>query len=129
MKTVETIRALRAGLEPLRPGAIGLVPTMGAYHAGHRALFSAARSECDVVVASLFVNPAQFDMASDLAAYPRDLARDEKVAAEAGVDFLFVPAADEMYPHGFQTGVDVESLSRTLEGRFRPAHFRGVATV
>jgi pantoate--beta-alanine ligase len=110
-------------------GTRGLVPTMGAFHAGHVALFEAARTENDLVVASLFVNPAQFGPHEDLASYPRDEARDAAIAEQAGVDVLFVPAVDEMYPPGFQTWVEVEELSRGLEGAARPGHFRGVATV
>ena len=102
---------------------------MGALHAGHRALIDAARAECDTVVVSLFVNPAQFDEAADLAAYPRDEERDAAIAADAGADVLFAPDPDEIYPPGFQTWVDVEELSRGLEGAYRPGHFRGVATV
>ena len=102
---------------------------MGGLHAGHIALFRAARSECDVVVASVFVNPTQFDERADYERYPRDEARDAQVTEEAGVDILFTPSAEEMYPEGFQTWVDVESLSRPLEGAFRPGHFRGVATI
>ena len=102
---------------------------MGALHAGHRALIDAARSECDTVVVSLFVNPAQFDEAADLAAYPRDEERDAAMVADAGVDILFAPEPSEIYPDGFQTWVDVEELSRGLEGAYRPGHFRGVATV
>ena len=108
---------------------MGLVPTMGALHAGHAALIAAARSECDSVVVSLFVNPAQFDDGADLAAYPHEEQVDARFAAAAGTDLLFVPAADEIYPPGFQTWVDVEELSRVLEGVHRPGHFRGVATV
>jgi pantoate--beta-alanine ligase len=108
-------------------GTVGLVPTMGALHAGHRALFQAARSENDTVVASLFVNPAQFDEATDLAAYPRDEERDAALAAEAGVDVLFAPAADELYPPGFSTWVEPGDTG--AEGAARPGHFRGVATV
>jgi pantoate--beta-alanine ligase len=102
---------------------------MGAYHGGHLSLFRAARNECDVVVASLFVNPAQFGPGEDFASYPRDGARDATLADEAGVDLLFAPAAEELYPRGFQTWVEVEELSRGLEGHARPGHFRGVATV
>ena len=109
--------------------AIGLVPTMGSFHAGHMFLFEAARAECAIVVASLFVNPAQFGPAEDLASYPRDEERDARAAEEAGVDFLFAPSPDEMYPAGYETWVDVEELGRRLEGEFRPGHFRGVATV
>jgi pantoate--beta-alanine ligase len=102
---------------------------MGALHAGHRALIDAARAECDAVVVSLFVNPAQFDEAADLASYPRDEDRDAALAADAGADVLFAPEPAEIYPAGFQTWVDVEQLSRGLEGAYRPGHFRGVATV
>jgi pantoate--beta-alanine ligase len=126
MKIVRTI----AELEQARPyGEIGLVPTMGAYHAGHVALFEAARAENDSVVASLFVNPAQFAAGEDFARYPRDEARDTQIAEEAGVDVLFAPPREELYPPGFQTWVEVDELSRPLEGAFRPGHFRGVATV
>jgi len=107
--------------------ATGLVPTMAALHAGHRALFRAARAENDVVVASLFVNPAQFDEQSDLSAYPRDEARDAEIAELEGVDVLFAPSVDELYPPGFGTWVDVEETG--AEGRSRPGHFRGVATI
>jgi pantoate--beta-alanine ligase len=110
-------------------GEVGLVPTMGAFHAGHEALFRAAREESELVVASLFVNPAQFEDAGDLEAYPRDAERDERIAAAAGVDVLFAPPVDELYPPGFQTWVEVEELGRGLEGAHRPGHFRGVATV
>jgi len=102
---------------------------MGAFHAGHLALFAAARAENEVVVVSLFVNPAQFGPDEDLDRYPRDEARDAKLADEAGVDLLFAPSADEMYPDGYGTWVDVGDLGRRLEGEFRPDHFRGVATV
>ena len=108
---------------------IGLVPTMGAFHAGHEALFEAARKECETVVVGLFVNPAQFGPGEDLDHYPRDEAADARVAEAAGVDFLFIPSADEIYPEGFQTWVEVEKLGRGLEGAHRPGHFRGVATV
>jgi pantoate--beta-alanine ligase len=110
-------------------GEVGLVPTMGAFHEGHLALFRAARAENAVVVASLFVNPAQFEDDADLAAYPRDATQDERLAAEAGVDVLFAPSPDELYPPGFQTWVEVEELGRGLEGDHRPGHFRGVATI
>jgi pantoate--beta-alanine ligase len=125
------VRVVRTAREfPLAAeGTIGLVPTMGAFHEGHLSLFRAARSECDVVVVSLFVNPAQFDQRDDLERYPRDEERDAELAEEEGVDYLFVPSVDEIYPSGFQTWVEVEELSRPLEGEFRPGHFRGVATV
>jgi pantoate--beta-alanine ligase len=100
---------------------------MGALHAGHVALFEAARAECDTVIASLFVNPAQFSEDADLAAYPRDEEADATVAAEAGVDLLFAPSVEEIYPPGFSTWVDPGEEG--LEAEFRPGHFRGVATV
>ena len=128
MNTIRGIGELRRHLAS-RVGSIGLVPTMGALHAGHEALIRAARAENDVVVVSLFVNPAQFDEGADLAAYPRDEARDLELAATMGVDVLFAPPPVEIYPPGFQTWVDVEQLSRGLEGDHRPGHFRGVATV
>jgi pantoate--beta-alanine ligase len=109
---------------------VGLVPTMGAFHAGHHALMRAARETCDEVVVSLFVNPAQFDEASDLAAYPRTLERDAAEAEALGVDVLFAPSAGEVYPPGFATTVRVEGLSEVLEGAERgPGHFAGVCTV
>jgi pantoate--beta-alanine ligase len=129
VKTVRTIAEVRAELAAFRDVVVGLVPTMGALHRGHVSLLEAARAECDCVVASIFVNPAQFAPGEDLSRYPRDPARDAEVAAAAGVDVLFVPEAAEMYPPGYQTWVDVEELSRPLEGAFRPGHFRGVATV
>jgi pantoate--beta-alanine ligase len=130
LETLRTIAELDAALAPLRGGRrIGLVPTMGALHAGHLALVAAARAECDTVVVSLFVNPAQFDDEADLAAYPRDLARDERVAAAAGVDLLFAPSERELYPPGFATWVVPGGIADGLEGAHRPGHFRGVATV
>jgi len=102
---------------------------MGAFHAGHLALLAAARGENDLVVASLFVNPAQFGADEDLDRYPRDEEHDAKLAEEAGVDVLFAPSAREMYPDGYATWVDVGELGQRLEGEFRPDHFRGVATV
>jgi pantoate--beta-alanine ligase len=127
MKIVRTIAEIRAAVQPF--SSVGLVPTMGAYHEGHLSLFAAARSESDAVVASLFVNPAQFGPAEDLSRYPRDEKRDARAAEEAGVDFLFAPSSEEMYPPGYDTWVDVGELGRRLEGEFRPGHFRGVATV
>jgi pantoate--beta-alanine ligase len=127
VKIVRTVDEMRDA----RPhnGTVGLVPTMGALHAGHASLFEAARSECDTVVASLFVNEAQFAAGEDFSRYPRDEKGDVRIAEKAEVDILFAPRADEVYPDGFQTWVDVEELSRPLEGEFRPGHFRGVATV
>jgi pantoate--beta-alanine ligase len=130
VRTVRTIGELREALARFRSGAtVGLVPTMGAFHEGHLSLFRAARKECDAVVVSLFLNPAQFESEEDLDRYPRDEERDARFAEQAGVDLLFCPAPEELYPAGFQTWVDVEDLSRPLEGEFRPGHFRGVATV
>ncbi|HXV02266.1 MAG TPA: pantoate--beta-alanine ligase, partial [Gaiellaceae bacterium] len=127
MKVVRTIEELDETLAPMRTGSIGLVPTMGAFHAGHVSLFRAARHECDTVVVSLFVNAAQFDRPDDLAAYPQNEASDLAIAEEEGVDVVFTPTADELFPPGFQTWVEVEKLGRTLEGEHRPGHFRGVA--
>jgi pantoate--beta-alanine ligase len=123
------MKVARSAAELPRHGEIGLVPTMGAFHEGHLALFRAAREENELVVASLFVNPAQFAAGEDLARYPRDEARDAQLAEDAGVDVLFLPEADEIYPPGFETWVEAERLGSMLEGRYRPGHFRGVATV
>jgi pantoate--beta-alanine ligase len=129
VRTLRTVAELQDALAELLSGSIGLVPTMGAFHEGHLSLFRAARAESDFVVVSLFVNPVQFTSGEDLARYPRDEAGDASLAEDAGVDILFAPDADELYPSGFQTWVDVEELGRTLEGEFRPGHFRGVATI
>jgi pantoate--beta-alanine ligase len=123
MKTLRTIAEVRE----LSRGTIGLVPTMGAFHEGHLSLMRAARKECDLVVVSLFVNPAQFGPRDDLDRYPRDERRDAQLAEEAGVDVLFIPSVEEMYPQGFATWVDVEATGGEADAR--PAHFRGVATV
>ncbi len=108
---------------------VGLVPTMGALHEGHLSLMARAREMCDIVVASVFVNPAQFGPSEDFERYPRDLARDAELAFAKGVDFIFAPSPEEMYPSGFVTYVTVEGLSERLEGASRPGHFRGVTTV
>ena len=129
MIVARTIDDARAALSDRRVGRIGLVPTMGALHAGHRALLDAARGSCDTVVMSLFVNPAQFGDPADLNGYPRDEARDLRLAADAGVDVVFAPPATELYPPGYQTWVDVAELAAVLEGEHRPRHFRAVATV
>jgi pantoate--beta-alanine ligase len=129
MKVIRTIADLRAVLRSRGLGPVGLVPTMGALHAGHESLFRAARAECATVVASVFVNPAQFGEPADLERYPRNEAHDVASAESAGVDLLFAPGVEEMYPPGFDTWVDVEKLGSILEGVFRPGHFRGVATV
>jgi len=130
MTTYETIAELRRALEPFRDGStIALVPTMGALHAGHEELFRAARRECDVVVASVFVNQAQFSEPTDFDAYPRDLGRDERIAASSGVDAVFAPAAEELFPPGFATWIEPSGVAEGLEGEHRPGHFRAVATV
>jgi pantoate--beta-alanine ligase len=135
MKIVRSKRELREALEgPRREAArIGLVPTMGYLHQGHLSLIEAARAACDVVVVSLFVNPAQFGEGEDLDAYPRDEDRDAALAEESGVDLLWAPSPEEVYPEGFDTAVEVgESLTAVLcgdPGRRGPSHFRGVTTV
>src|SRR3954453_3446878 len=132
MRTIRTVAELRAWLGNVRAEgrSVGLVPTMGAFHAGHHSLMRAAREEQDSVVVSLFVNPAQFNDAGDLAAYPRNESQDAAEAAELGVDVLFAPPVSEIYPHGFSTSVQVAGLSEVLEGAERgPGHFAGVCTV
>jgi pantoate--beta-alanine ligase len=131
VRIVRTIPAVREALrEPRSRGErIGLVPTMGAFHDGHLALIRAARRDTDVVVVSLFVNPTQFNDPNDLARYPRDEANDARAAEPEGVDLLFAPSVDELYPDGFETTVDPGPLATTLEGAARPGHFRAVATV
>jgi pantoate--beta-alanine ligase len=124
MKVVRTAFELQAALPG---GSIGLVPTMGAFHEGHLSLFRAAREENDVVVVSLYVNPAQFGRGEDLERYPRDEARDFELAEAAGVDVVFAP--ENLYAPDHATWVDVDGLADRLEGEFRPGHFRGVATV
>ncbi|HEU4386516.1 MAG TPA: pantoate--beta-alanine ligase, partial [Blastocatellia bacterium] len=108
---------------------VALVPTMGALHEGHLSLMTRAREMCDTLVASIFVNPAQFAPNEDFDRYPRDLARDAELAFTRGVDFIFAPSAEDMYPEGFATFVDVDGLSDRLEGASRHGHFRGVTTV
>jgi pantoate--beta-alanine ligase len=129
LRSVADVRAALAG--PRRAGAtIGLVPTMGAFHDGHVSLMRRARQDCDQVVVSLFVNPAQFNEQADLDRYPRDEERDAKLAAAAGADVLFAPPVTEVYPPGFATTVSVAGLTEVLEGAQRGrAHFDGVATV
>ncbi len=132
MRTLRTVGELRAALAPTREGrsTIGLVPTMGALHDGHLALIRRAREQCDVVVVSLFVNPAQFNEHADLERYPRSERHDAGLAAEAGADLLFAPSVEEVYPPGFATAVEVLGLTDRLEGAARGAsHFRGVTTV
>ena len=130
--TIATIAGMRlhlAGVRQAGARVIGLVPTMGALHPGHGALMDRARAECDYVVASIFVNPIQFDRPEDYAAYAVDLSSDLEFCAARGVDAVFAPAAAEMYPEPAQTLVEVTGVSEPLEGKFRPGHFRGVATV
>jgi pantoate--beta-alanine ligase len=134
MNVVRTVADLRAALAPERRAGrtIGLVPTMGSFHEGHLSLMRRAREQCDLVVVSLFVNPAQFGPAEDLAAYPSDEARDRGLAEREGVDVLFAPAREEVYPEGFSTTVSVSGLTEVLCGdpeRRGAGHFEGVATV
>lgn len=128
---VRTVSEVRAALDAARARGetVALVPTMGALHEGHLSLIRAARAENDVVVVSIFVNPAQFGPKEDLARYPRDLERDRRLCENAGADLIFSPAVEEMYPEGFSTWVEVEGLTNHLCGRSRPGHFRGVCTV
>ncbi len=139
MKIVTTLPELRLARRALT-GPVGFVPTMGYLHAGHISLVQAARAECASVVASIFVNPTQFGPHEDLASYPRDLPRDLALLEAAGVDLVWTPSPEGMYPSGFQTWVQVEGLTRPsrstpgagrrgLEGEVRPGHFRGVTTV
>ena len=130
MTTLRTIQELHDALAPQRPDhELGLVPTMGALHEGHRALLEAARAENDVVVMSAFVNPAQFGPGEDLERYPRDEESDARLAEEWGVDHLFSPSVAQMYPEGFDTWVEVGDVAGGLEASARPGHFRGVATI
>ena len=131
METIHTIEWMKQIAHAARAEdrILGLVPTMGALHEGHFSLIRAAQRECAPVVVSLFVNPKQFGPAEDLSKYPRTLAADRAALQALGVDYLFAPSQQEMYPQGFRTAVVVEGLSDRLEGRSRPGHFRGVTTV
>jgi pantoate--beta-alanine ligase len=131
MEVERTIEAVRQRVRQVRSQGkwIGFVPTMGALHEGHRSLIRAARQETDFVVVSIFVNPTQFGPSEDYLRYPRPFEKDVQVCAEEGVDLVFAPDVETMYPSGFCTYVTVEGLSQLYEGRFRPGHFRGVATV
>ena len=124
MKTVITLPELHSAREELS-GPVGLVPTMGYLHAGHLSLVRRARAECQSVVVSIFVNPTQFGPNEDLDAYPRDLA----LLEDEGVDLVWMPSVEVMYPPGFQSWVTVEEVTQPLEGKYRPEHFRGVTTV
>lgn len=131
MKTITRIKPLRAELEALRKKgkSIGFVPTMGALHEGHLALIRRCRKDNDVTVISIFVNPAQFGPGEDYAAYPRPKQNDLRLAREEGVDIVFSPSAEEMYPRPYRTYVDIKEITGTLCGKSRPGHFEGVATV
>ncbi len=125
VQTVEDVRRIRRAAQ----GTWGLVPTMGYLHRGHLSLVARARQENDHVAASIFVNPTQFGPSEDLAAYPRDLPRDLDLLSQAGVDLVWAPPVEEVYPAGYQTYVTVEEVTQMLEGAARPGHFRGVTTV
>jgi len=123
--SIDALRAARAALI----GRVGLVPTMGALHAGHLALVNAARGDSDAVIVTIFINPTQFAANEDLSKYPRDLPHDLDLLRAAGVDLVFTPTPDVMYPADFQTWLDVTEVSQGLEGARRPGHFKGVATI
>jgi pantoate--beta-alanine ligase len=123
--SIPELRALRTDLEE----PVGLVPTMGYLHAGHISLVKAAKRECASVVVSIFVNPTQFSPTEDLDAYPRDMERDLELLEKEGVDLVWAPTAGVMYPKNFQTWVNVEAVTKPLEGAMRPGHFKGVTTV
>src|SRR5690242_5957170 len=131
MRTFNQVSALRAFVRASRQDGktIGFVPTMGALHEGHLSLMRRARTECDIVVVSIFVNPTQFGPGEDFNRYPRNPGKDCALVQEASVDALFTPAVEEIYPEGFGTFIDVPALGEILEGQARPGHFRGVATV
>ena len=127
LEQIDAIAALRTRLS--RETSIALVPTMGALHAGHAALIAAARRECAVVVVSIFINPLQFNSQDDLARYPRTIDTDVALCRDRGADLVFAPSAAEVYPEPPECSVDVGRLADHLCGKFRPGHFRGVATV
>ena len=125
VKTISEIRALRQKVK----GSVGFVPTMGFLHEGHLALVKRAKAENSIVMVSIYVNPAQFGPREDFGGYPRDLNRDLELLRKEGTDIVFVPSDEEMYPHEFNSWLDVEKITERLEGASRPGHFRGVATV
>jgi pantoate--beta-alanine ligase len=130
LKTIAAISEIYSHLRAERKGkTIGFVPTMGFLHEGHLSLIRKAKSDCDIVVVSIFVNPTQFGPHEDFNRYPRDIEHDAALAAEAGCDILFIPSAEELYPARFSSYVIVENLSSVLEGKFRPTHFKGVTTI
>ncbi|OGU72591.1 MAG: pantoate--beta-alanine ligase [Ignavibacteria bacterium RBG_16_34_14] len=131
MKTISTVKEMHSVSHSLkRMGKkIGLVPTMGYLHEGHLSLIKKSLELCDVTVASIFVNPSQFGPSEDYEKYPRDIERDNKLLKEQNVDYLFTPSADEIYPSGYQTYVEVNEISKKFEGEFRPNHFKGVTTI
>jgi pantoate--beta-alanine ligase len=128
MKTLITLSDLRAARLSLK-GTVGLVPTMGFLHEGHLSLIKRAKEECEHVIVTIFVNPTQFGPSEDLSKYPRDLERDLNLINPLGVDLVWNPTAEVMYPTGYQTWVEVEAMTQPLEGSMRPGHFKGVTTV
>ena len=131
MQIISTIKEMGSISERARSAGqtIALVPTMGYFHEGHLSLMREGRRRGDILVVSLFVNPTQFGEGEDYGVYPRDFSRDKGMAEEIGVDILFAPTVEEMYPKGYQTSVEVERITKPMEGQFRPTHFRGVTTV
>src|SRR5438094_7189965 len=127
ISTIAEIRSLRASIA--KGKHVGFVPTMGYLHAGHMSLVEMARAHNEIVVISIFVNPTQFGPNEDFTRYPRDTERDLALLKEAGVDWVFTPTVEEMYPEGFSTYVEVRDVTARLEGEMRPGHFLGVATV
>ncbi|MBA4311572.1 MAG: pantoate--beta-alanine ligase [Chlorobiaceae bacterium] len=131
MKIIETISAMQSAADEIRLSrkTIGVVPTMGYLHKGHLSLIKVARENADIVIVTIFVNPTQFAPHEDFNSYPRDISRDTQLAEMAGVDILFIPSSNEMYPSDFLTTINVKHLESKLEGESRPGHFQGVATI